>query len=155
MSLELGPKMLFILVLTVIIPLISCEHLLNDDLWTDDAVRFNNHKLYSVVIESSQDAVEKLRSLRESMDIDFWNEPELNKKINFRVPPMYQEGVETFLNSSSYKYNIITSDLQKWIDRERAENRETDFLSGRQDTTNFALDQYHTYEEVSRNERQL
>ena len=140
--------MLLTVILFALVSLISGEHLLNDDLWTDDAVRFVNHKLYSVVIDSDQDAVEKLRQLRESMDIDFWNEPELNKKINFRVPPMYQNGVETFLNSSSYKYNIVTSDLQKWIDRERAENREGDFLAGRQDTTNFALDQYHTYEEV-------
>lgn len=141
--------MLVILVLLFLVPLATCEHLLNDDLWTDDAVRFNNHKLYSVVIDSNQEAVEKLRSLRESMDIDFWNEPELNKKINFRVPPLYQNGVETFLNSSSYNYNVVTSDLQKWIDRERAENRETDFLAGRQEANNFALDQYHTYEEVS------
>lgn len=140
--------MLLTVILFALVSLISGEHLLNDDLWTDDAVRFVNHKLYSVVIDSDQDAVEKLRQLRESMDIDFWNEPELNKKINFRVPPMYQNGVETFLNSSSYNYNIVTSDLQKWIDRERAENRESDFLAGRQDTNNFALDQYHTYEEV-------
>lgn len=121
----------------------------DDSLWTEDAIRFNNHKLYSILIEKDEEKVEKLRSLRDKMDIDFWNEPELGKKINFRVSPLYQEDVEKYLNSTSLMYEIITDDLQKWIDRERKENRECDFLSGRQDASNFQLDHYHTLEEVS------
>ena len=132
-----------------VVPVVHQHDHPDDNLWTEDAVRFNNHKLYSVSIGSSDDQkVAKLKSLREKMEIDFWNEPELGKIINFRVSPGYQDELEMYLNSTSLKYEIISHDLQKWIDRERKENRECDFLSGRQDASNFALDHYHTMEEV-------
>lgn len=114
-----------------------------------DNVKFVNHKLYSVSLSGTKDHADKLMKLRESVDIDFWNEPDSNEKVNFRVPPVYQKDVELYLNKSSLTYSIITSDLQKWIDRERAENsEESDYLSGRQDATSLAFDHYHTYQEI-------
>lgn len=112
-------------------------------------VRFENHKLYSVSLSGRAEQAEKLLKLRESVDIDFWNEPERDEKVNFRVPPVHQNHVESFLNQSSLQYSVITSNLQKWIDRERAENMEdSDFLSGRQDGNTLAFDHYHTYQEI-------
>ena len=114
-----------------------------------DNVRFENHKLYSVSLSGTKDHAEKLIKLRERVDIDFWNEPETNAKVNFRVPPVYQHDVESYLNKSSLTYSVITADLQKWIDRERAENmEESDYLSGRQDAASIAFDHYHTYQEI-------
>lgn len=121
------------------------------DIWSfgDNSIKFINHKLYSVRLNDDPKYIDKLTKLREKIEIDFWNEPELNSKVNFRVSPMYQSQVETFLNVTTLKYNIITNDLQKWIDREREENQETsDFLSGRQDSVNLPLDHYHTYREI-------
>lgn len=122
------------------------------DTWSfgDNSIKFVNHKLYSVRLNDDPQDIEKLTKLREKVEIDFWNEPELNQKVNFRVSPTYQSQVEKFLNVTTLKYNIITNDLQKWIDRERAENQETsDFLSGRQDSVNLPLDHYHTYREIT------
>jgi murein tripeptide amidase MpaA len=105
--------------------------------------------LYSVSLPEEAVHVEKLKRLREKVDIDFWNEPEVNAEANFRVPPSYQNHVESFLNKSSLKFSVVTNDLQKWIDRERAENQqESDYLSGRQDATSIAFDHYHTYQEI-------
>lgn len=109
---------------------------------------FNGHKLYSLDPTEDDHLLRKLLKLRSEIDIDYWNEPELGTKINFRVPPKYQPKIENFLNQSSLNYAIVTSDLQKWIDRERSENVESDFLSGRQDINEFKLDYYHTYEEI-------
>ena len=114
------------------------------------AVKFENHRLYSVNLPSNPSSVKKLLNLREKLQIDFWNEPEPNGKVNFRVSPSFATQIEKYLNSSSLRYNIITDNLQKWIDREREEidSGSSDFLSGRQDTKAFALDHYHTYQEI-------
>lgn len=136
------------ILLTNIDPVADAE---SEEIWSfgDNSIKFVNHKLYSVRLNDDASNIEKLVKLREKIEIDFWNEPERNQKVNFRVSPLYQDQVEKFLNKTTLKYSIITNDLQKWIDKERAENQEqSDFLSGRQDSVNLPLDHYHTYQEI-------
>lgn len=130
---------------------VQSENVEIGQLWAfgDGSTKFDNHKLYSAALSSNLTEVSKLLRLREKLDIDFWNEPEPNGKVNFRVSPPYQSVVEEYLNASSINYSVITDNLQRWIDRERLENAQTsDFLIGRGDVTSIALDHYHTYQEI-------
>lgn len=157
--------LLLIALLLILVNHILCDNLFNDEIFTTSlsfqerpttqspptsTVKFENHRLYSVNLPSNASEVKNLLKLREKLQIDFWNEPEPNGKVNFRVSPYFAPQVEEFLNSSSLQYNIVTNNLQKWIDKERQEidSGSSDFLSGRQDTKSFALDHYHTYQEI-------
>jgi murein tripeptide amidase MpaA len=113
-------------------------------------VKFDNHRLYSVALPAEASPVKQLLKLRDKLQIDFWNEPEPNGKVNFLVSPYFTAEIEFFLNSSSLTYSIVTDNLQQWIDKEREEITlsASDFLSGRQEAKSFSLDHYHTYQEI-------
>ncbi|KAI1282080.1 Carboxypeptidase A2 [Halotydeus destructor] len=114
----------------------------------DGRQSFSGHKLYSLSPVRDNRALDQLKSLQSRIEIDFWNQPEPETKVNFRVAPQYQNQLEQFLNSSSLQYSVVTNDIQKWIDRERRENVESDYLSGRQDVKDFKFDFYHTNAEI-------
>lgn len=117
-------------------------------------INFQNFSLYSVDLAQNDSVVNELEKLRQTISIDFWDELTQNKdKVNFLVAPSYQWQLEQHLNKTLVKYDIITSDLQQWIDRERNENNLTDdetFLAGRRDVPSFKVDYYHPYNEVSK-----
>ena len=116
-------------------------------------INFQNFSLYSVDLTQNDTVVNELEKLRQTISIDFWDELTQNKdKVNFLVAPSYQWQLEQHLNKTLVKYDIITSDLQQWIDRERNENNLTGdetFLAGRRDVPSFKVDYYHPYNEVS------
>lgn len=113
---------------------------------------FIKHRLYSVSVGDNSSLVDEFSSLREEIEIDFWNEPvKGNDKLNFRVDPRFQHRMDQFLEQNKLKYHIVTEDLQKWIEREREENDmnlRNAYAPGRFNFNEFRLDYYHTYDEV-------
>lgn len=123
-----------------------------------ERITYHNHKLYLVDLGENLNLVNNLNELSKDVEIDFWNTPVLGtKKISFRVSPPYQSQVELYLNtwknSTSLKYTVLTHDLQEWIDQERLENNGSDAdnsdLTGRDDLSGFKFNFYHPIEEVS------
>ncbi|XP_077503073.1 uncharacterized protein LOC144113694 [Amblyomma americanum] len=106
------------------------------------------YKLFSVYIGNDTATLDVISALRENPEVDFWNGPTLNRNVSFLIPPGLVEQIQNLLKNAGIEYQILTDDIQRWIDREDEENRPDVFLEQR-DITNYAFDKYHRIDEIT------
>ena len=117
----------------------------------DDAevVDYANHHLFVATVENDlqKGAMEQLQEERK--ELDFWNIARVSKNVTIRVPPALVGDVEKQLEKYHLMYTVATKDLQSWIEHEKEENKQQNLFLVGTDPSRFALNQYHSYEEIS------
>ena len=115
---------------------------------SDDAqrVRFDGHRVYSVSLPSAK-SVHVVKFMKH-LGVDFWNEPyQVNQEFKIRVPPQMVYAAEQVMNNFQIPHQVLTENLQDWIDHERQEmESEASEIFGLHD---FPLDNFHNLAETN------
>ncbi|XP_023225761.1 carboxypeptidase B-like [Centruroides sculpturatus] len=128
---------LFLLLLGI--PGIICQ--------TNEA-NFTGHKLIGA-FPSSEKEIDVLRELRNNSDVDVWNAPSaLYEKVNLLLTPEIADEVEEKLKDNGIDFYVVTNNIQKWIDQEKATNT-PDLFEQIQDVSRFDLQKYHRLDEIN------
>ncbi|XP_067145061.1 carboxypeptidase B-like [Centruroides vittatus] len=110
---------------------------------------FTGHRLLTAVPGDTRE-LDALKALTQNFLVDFWIEPgAVDENVTLRLSPQLAGAVERYLESRRIRYHVLTEDLQRWIDREREENRRGDSASGRDSASDFEFDVYHPPEEIN------
>lgn len=114
-----------------------------------DVVDYGDHHLFVAAVENEHQrkGLEELQLERN--DLDFWNPVFVSRNVSIRAPPALVGEVEKQLKKFHLSYTVATKDLQSWIQHEKAENKQQNLFLVGSDPTRFALNQYHSYDEIS------
>ncbi|XP_003739860.1 carboxypeptidase B [Galendromus occidentalis] len=117
-----------------------------DDL---DVVDYGDHHLFVAAVENEHQrkGLEELE--QERNELDFWNPVFVSRNVSIRVPPALVDEVEKQLKKFHLSYTLATKNLQSWIQHEKEENRQQNLFLVGSDPARFALNQYHSYDEIS------
>ncbi|KAH8018618.1 hypothetical protein HPB51_009057 [Rhipicephalus microplus] len=75
---------------------------------------YTNYKLFSVYIGNDTATLDVISALRESLEVDFWNEPTLNRNVTILIPPELVEKVQNIFKDAGIEYHILTDDIQRY-----------------------------------------
>lgn len=111
-----------------------------------------NHTLFSVKVNGSDEVLrENFHRLCNSGDIDLWDDlgPKSSgvSEVIFRVSPPFLTRAEHFLNVHSLNHQVLTNNLQKWIEEETYLNS-LDIVPRNGEKVDFDVSRYHRLDEV-------
>lgn len=112
---------------------------------------YSNHRLLSVKVNGSDVRVrESFHRLRQSADIDVWDEPQSIgiSEILVRVSPPFLSLAQQFICNHSFESHLLTDNLQAWI-KEEAHLNSLNILPRNGQNEEFDTTRYHTFDEVS------